>query len=181
MNRPRLKSPRRHRRRLLNQARSSRRNGGRARVMMLRPVWPRSARKRVPSGRCTAGSVSPSRAGASLAGETKLADEMIRVVHVGAPGRRVDPKYTAEEMGRPTGFEPATPRSTILCSNQLSYDRREKGTRNVASARGAVNPFVGPRLRSQRTPFTAGQMRHPESPCFSSGKLRIPGLNRLFP
>lgn len=27
-------------------------------------------------------------------------------------------------MGRPTGFEPATPRITILCSNQLSYGRR---------------------------------------------------------
>ena len=31
-------------------------------------------------------------------------------------------------MGRPTGLEPATPRFTILCSNQLSYDRR-KGRR----------------------------------------------------
>jgi uncharacterized SAM-binding protein YcdF (DUF218 family) len=30
------------------------------------------------------------------------------------------------EMGRPTGLEPATPRFTILCSNQLSYDRRKK-------------------------------------------------------
>ena len=29
------------------------------------------------------------------------------------------------EMGRPTGLEPATPRFTILCSNQLSYDRRK--------------------------------------------------------
>src|ERR1035437_2077673 len=28
-------------------------------------------------------------------------------------------------MGRPTGLEPATPRFTILCSNQLSYDRRK--------------------------------------------------------
>ena len=28
-------------------------------------------------------------------------------------------------MGRPTGLEPATPGFTILCSNQLSYDRRK--------------------------------------------------------
>ena len=31
----------------------------------------------------------------------------------------------AIKMGRPTGLEPATPRFTILCSNQLSYDRRK--------------------------------------------------------
>lgn len=29
------------------------------------------------------------------------------------------------KMGRPTGFEPATPGITILCSNQLSYGRRK--------------------------------------------------------
>ena len=33
--------------------------------------------------------------------------------------------FFAVRMGRPTGLEPATPRSTILCSNQLSYDRRK--------------------------------------------------------
>jgi hypothetical protein len=33
-------------------------------------------------------------------------------------------KWLAIKMGRPTGLEPATPRFTILCSNQLSYDRR---------------------------------------------------------
>ena len=46
------------------------------------------------------------------------------------------------KMGRPTGLEPATPRFTILCSNQLSYDRR-KGSANLTSAPGAVNPFFG--------------------------------------
>ncbi len=34
-------------------------------------------------------------------------------------------KYSIIKMGRPTGLEPATPRFTILCSNQLSYDRRK--------------------------------------------------------
>ena len=33
--------------------------------------------------------------------------------------------FLAIKMGRPTGLEPATPRFTILCSNQLSYDRRK--------------------------------------------------------
>ena len=34
-------------------------------------------------------------------------------------------RKTCQKVGRPTGLEPATPRFTILCSNQLSYDRRE--------------------------------------------------------
>ena len=49
-------------------------------------------------------------------------------------------------MGRPTGLEPATPRFTILCSNQLSYDRR-KGSANLTAAYRPVNPF----FRSLRT------------------------------
>ncbi len=36
-------------------------------------------------------------------------------------------------MGRPTGFEPATPRITILCSNQLSYGRRAEGKKFASS------------------------------------------------
>ena len=35
-------------------------------------------------------------------------------------------------MGRPTGLEPATPRFTILCSNQLSYDRRKNCERGIS-------------------------------------------------
>ena len=31
------------------------------------------------------------------------------------------------KVGRSRGFEPPTPRITILCSNQLSYDRRRRG------------------------------------------------------
>ena len=53
--------------------------------------------------------------------------------------RFISPLYPPQ-MGRPTGFEPATPRITILCSNQLSYGRR-KGAGNFSVARGAVNPF----------------------------------------
>lgn len=46
------------------------------------------------------------------------------------------------KVGRPTGFEPATPRSTILCSNQLSYDRREPNEAGkFASLAGTVNPI----------------------------------------
>ncbi len=43
-------------------------------------------------------------------------------------------------MGRPTGLEPATPRSTIWCSNQLSYDRRAERVK-IQFEGGAVNTF----------------------------------------
>ncbi len=46
-------------------------------------------------------------------------------------------------MGRPTGFEPATPRITILCSNQLSYGRRAEREK-IPSGGSAVNTFLGP-------------------------------------
>ncbi len=45
-------------------------------------------------------------------------------------------------MGRPTGLEPATPRFTILCSNQLSYDRR-KELGKFAGAFASVNSIFG--------------------------------------
>ena len=51
-------------------------------------------------------------------------------------------------MGRPTGLEPATPRSTILCSNQLSYDRRKFGNVNLPVRRKACQPVS----RLYRTP-----------------------------
>ena len=47
-----------------------------------------------------------------------------------------------EKLGRPTGFEPATPRSTILCSNQLSYDRRVKKGRKFYAFGKAVNTWL---------------------------------------
>ena len=48
------------------------------------------------------------------------------------------------KMGRSTGFEPATPRITILCSNQLSYDRRKIGSANILTGPPAVNNFPRP-------------------------------------
>src|SRR5277367_5861814 len=46
------------------------------------------------------------------------------------------------KMGRPTGLEPATPRFTILCSNQLSYDRRKvKGGEPFGSGNGVSTRF----------------------------------------
>ncbi len=45
-------------------------------------------------------------------------------------------------MGRPTGLEPATPRFTILCSNQLSYDRRKEPAK-IAGAFVSVNSIFG--------------------------------------
>ena len=51
-----------------------------------------------------------------------------QALHLGlapAVSRGVQPS-PRQKLGRPTGLEPATPRSTILCSNQLSYDRRKK-------------------------------------------------------
>ena len=44
------------------------------------------------------------------------------------------------KMGRPTGLEPATPRFTILCSNQLSYDRRKFRNGNLPARRKACQP-----------------------------------------
>ena len=55
-------------------------------------------------------------------------------------------RNTRREMGRPTGLEPATPRFTILCSNQLSYDRR-KGRGNSGPVRSLSTPSSRPGKR----------------------------------
>jgi uncharacterized protein Yka (UPF0111/DUF47 family) len=57
------------------------------------------------------------------------------------------------KMGRSTGFEPATPRITILCSNQLSYDRR-KGPRKSMSVQRLSNPSLGRAITRQPDPKT---------------------------
>src|SRR4051812_2575462 len=65
-------------------------------------------------------------------------------------------------MGRPTGLEPATPRFTILCSNQLSYDRRKEPEKFMDAATG-VKPFLHsvqpPDFRSQNGFFTSSTGR----------------------
>lgn len=61
-------------------------------------------------------------------------------------------KCLATSMGRPTGLEPATPRSTILCSNQLSYDRREEPVK-FSICQGSVNPIAHGRFQNARMRF----------------------------
>src|SRR3954469_23175011 len=49
-----------------------------------------------------------------------------RLDSTGPPARALVGTFACrQKLGRPTGLEPATPRFTILCSNQLSYDRRK--------------------------------------------------------
>ena len=77
-------------------------------------------------------------------------NQIFRLSDVGSSGlsARENVDEIHSEMGRPTGFEPATPRITILCSNQLSYGRRvEPG--KLAAAPDAVNPFFRSRLSAQ--------------------------------
>lgn len=45
-------------------------------------------------------------------------------------------------MGRPTGLEPATPGFTILCSNQLSYDRRKIKEVDAREPRGGCQSLL---------------------------------------
>ena len=60
------------------------------------------------------------------------------------------------KMGRPTGLEPATPRSTILCSNQLSYDRRKMREAEFHERRQVCQPrFRTPRGRPGSRPETS--------------------------
>ncbi len=76
------------------------------------------------------------------------------------------------KMGRPTGLEPATPRFTILCSNQLSYDRRKlrKGE-TFRSAQSPVNPFPGCVI----APPDLDVYRCPRSACASSPSISRTG------
>ena len=51
-------------------------------------------------------------------------------------------------MGRPTGFEPATPRITILCSNQLSYGRRAEGKKFASPPTAVKAEFLAASRRT---------------------------------
>ena len=92
-------------------------------------------------------------------------------------------------MGRPTGIEPATPRSTIWCSNRLSYGRRgEPGKLRLTLF--AVN--LDSSVLHLRTPPKMGctresNRRHPDPFCWpaecsnrlSYGRRGEPGKLRL--
>jgi putative endonuclease len=85
----------------------------------------------------------------SGSGRTFLKRPLVTGVH--SKSRRSTPK-----MGRPTGLEPATPRFTILCSNQLSYDRRV-GSGKILGSLAAVNRFFRARA-GQRSPRQAQRL-----------------------
>ena len=85
-------------------------------------------------------------------------------------GLRLEPGFSpaagAAKVGRPTGFEPATPRSTILCSNQLSYDRRKKSA-ELHDQQLPCQPILGG--RTQPPGFTP--LREGRSGVFQQNRL----------
>ena len=76
-------------------------------------------------------------------------------------------------MGRPTGLEPATPRFTILCSNQLSYDRRKMRNAELREpSSGCQSRFQQPQQLTCRL-LTRGLLGFPPASAAISENKRL--------